>query len=48
MSSQKLTLEELLRNKLNEDIEKLQNYKFGERKFLLASDIESVAICKLL
>ena len=31
MSSQKLTLEELLRNNLNEDIEKLQNYKFKER-----------------
>ena len=31
MSSQKLTLEELLRNNLNEDIEKLQNYKFEER-----------------
>lgn len=48
MSSQKLTLEELLRNNLNEDIEKLQNYKFEERQFLLASDIESLAICKLL
>lgn len=48
MSSQKLTLEELLRNNLNEDIEKLQNYKFEERQFLLASDIESLTICKLL
>lgn len=47
MSSQKLTLEELLRNNFNEDIEKLQNYQFDERKFLLASEIESVAICKL-